>query len=159
MPFGHNSYFDKSINNSITKWVWKYLLLINRWCIAKSYLLKSGLRSSSKSKWSPFTIHTWLRNRWSKLILTILLNLVKVLCFSCPQRLFNYFAIQSFDFECIWWRLLQFQSFNFECTWSWWRLFQKRVVHTKLDDLIDHFDDIFCCSVSLFILTIVCFEF
>jgi hypothetical protein len=42
--------------------------------------------------------------------------MLAILWFSCSQRLFGYFALQSFDIDR-----------------TWWRLFQKPVVGTKLD--------------------------
>jgi hypothetical protein len=53
-----------------------------------------------------------------------LLGPVYVIVFTCAQRILNYLTIQSFIYEC-----------------TWWRLFQKRTMHTKVDIYILLGDD------------------
>ena len=60
-------------------------------------------------------IFIWSKLKWYWPIWDILYN---ALLFSCSQRILNYLALQSFDIQR---------------TCTWWMLFQKSVVDTKLD--------------------------
>ena len=71
-------------------------------------------------------------NKWGgvKLVDTLIYNNTWFLVFML-QKLLNYLAFQPFDFER-----------------TWWRLFQKRVVHTRLDIYV--FNEVhICCELGI----------
>ena len=97
--------------------------------IAPSVFSNVYLLTTRKSWFSGFLVNNnplgrsfWLSSSdhfsaisWRKHALTLAF-LLRSFGFPAPKRLLSYLAFQSFDFEG-----------------TWWRLFQKRVVRTKLD--------------------------
>ena len=87
-------------------WLWEYLIMV----ILTLRVLDDGYSRNSLVILTNFDIYVLLPHEY----LTIL-----ALCFFLLPTHFKYFVIKYID-----------------CEWIWWRLFQKRIVRTKLDRFV-----------------------
>jgi hypothetical protein len=101
-----DGYFDFESTWCWLFWLWEYLIMV----ILTLRVFDDGYSRNSLVILTKFDIYVLLPHEY----LTIL-----ALCFFLLPTHFKYFAIKYID-----------------CEWIWWRLFQKRIVRTKLDRFV-----------------------